>query len=61
MINKKKFKKIIKIASQPLFSQPIKQDLKKAGKKKAYNYNGKRTRQHKVVNLWVCLPNLIKQ
>ena len=43
MINKKKFKGIIKIASQP-----IKQDLKISGKKKDDNYSDKQTRLRKV-------------
>lgn len=44
-INKDDFKHIIKLASQP-----IKQDLKKSGKKKAYNYSGKQTRQRNVAD-----------
>ncbi len=40
MINKKKFKRIIKLASLP-----IKEASGKSGKKKAYNYSGKQTHQ----------------
>ncbi|GAI51661.1 unnamed protein product [marine sediment metagenome] len=40
MIKKEKFKKIIKLASQP-----IKQDSRKAGKRKADSYIGKQTHQ----------------
>ena len=43
MINKKKFKEIIKLASQP-----IEQDLRKVGKEKADNYRDKQIHQRKV-------------
>lgn len=44
-MKKEKFKKIIKLASQPL-----KQASEKSGKKKAYGYSGKRTHQRNAVN-----------
>lgn len=42
-MDKDKFKKIVKIASQP-----IKQDLKRAEKNKDGSYIGKQTRQHNI-------------
>ena len=45
MVDKKKFKEIIKLASRP-----ITQDSRKSDKKKAYDYSGKRTRQRNVAD-----------
>jgi hypothetical protein len=45
MIDEKKFKRIIKLASRPM-----KQASGKSVKKKAYDYSGKRTRQHSAVD-----------
>ena len=45
MINKKKFKSIIKLASLT-----IKQDSRKVERKKADSYNDKRTHQRNAVN-----------